>query len=232
MTTTPYDVFIDFVQCEDQLAAFVREKERAERDIKTFSQEKQTQKIALEKLREKLTELQKALVTHETEVASSRLKKSDTERKMDRITNPRELASLQHELTALVESIEKNETAVVQLWEAIEAEQVAVKTAEQILQQKIQEIGQREQALHDRIKTVQEFLVEQQKMCDLRSAIVRPEWLEKYRSLKTQTHNPVVAVVDGGCSGCFSKIPPQIIARVERHELVPCPLCRRLLYYV
>ena len=232
MTTTPFHVFIDFVQCEDQLGALGREKERAERDLKALAHAQQAQQKALEQLNNKRDELQKSITQHEKEVASSRQKKGETERKMDRITNPRELASLQHELTELEQFIEKTETAIVQLWEDLEAEQKNVATAGHELQENIKKSEEQEKVITDRLQQLHEALITHKKTCDEKSLQVKSDWLEKYRSLKTQTNNPVVAVVNGACTGCFSKIPPQIIARVERHELVPCPFCRRLLYHL
>jgi predicted nucleic acid-binding Zn-ribbon protein len=230
MIMTPFHVFIDFVQCQDKLILLSREKKHLEYNLSTLLSEHQIQKEMFEKLHENMRSMQKNLHDQEQGISTARVKKRETERKMDRITNPRELASLQQELEALEQAIGQHESEIVDLWGSIEIEQETIKASELQMQQKIKDIERQEHTIRQNLVAADNAIEEQKKLCEAKSKEVRPEWLEKYRMLKMQIDNPVVTIVNNACSGCFSTVPPQIVLRAERHELVPCPLCKRLLY--
>ena len=232
MEITPFHQFIDFVQCDDQMRAYVHLQAKLERELSQLQQEHLVHLDRVELVRVRVRAIKKDIDARELEILAIRSKKSNAEQKMDRVTNPKELMSLQSEVDQANSAIEQIEEKVMAFWQDLENMEAAVKSAEQLYDQHNVVFVKHEQELQTKIAEVRVQLSLLQKTCEEKSAAVRPEWLEKFKSLKLSVANPVVTLSDGGCGGCFNKIPSQVVVRLGRHELVPCPFCHRVLYQV
>jgi predicted nucleic acid-binding Zn-ribbon protein len=56
------------------------------------------------------------------------------------------------------------------------------------------------------------------------------EWLDNYHEMKEKVPDPVVALSNESCSGCFSMFTPADLQAIRRNSLVTCKLCYRLVY--
>lgn len=230
MNVTPFHLFIDFVQCDDKITACLHSLELINRELSKLQEEKAAQELLSEKEHALVRALRKEIDSCELENTSLQQQKKNTEKKLEHVANPKEYSSLQGEYMQITKSLEAVEEKMMAAWESFEKEQEKLKSFEKTDAQVKIDFAEREKTLREHHALFATGLEQLRKLRDEKAALVKPEWLEKYESLKTSVVNPVVAVKEGSCSGCFTKIPPQVQARVHRHELVPCPACQRLLY--
>ncbi|WP_461209335.1 zinc ribbon domain-containing protein [Desulfocurvus sp. DL9XJH121] len=64
-------------------------------------------------------------------------------------------------------------------------------------------------------------------------AVVPKPVLGRYEFIRSRIYHPVIVpVVDGVCSGCNIRIPPQIFIDLQKGEqIISCPNCQRLTYW-
>lgn len=232
MNVTPFHQFIDFVQCDDTITACLHSQASLNRDISHLNEEKVIQNQLLEKECALVRSLRKQLDTYELESKSLQQQKKQTEKKLEHVANPKEFHSLQAEYQQITQKLETLEEKMMAAWETLEKEQDQCHQAEQKDAHLRKEFADREKVLQEQLANSAENLTQLREERNAKAKLVKPEWLEKYESLKSHVANPVVAVKEGSCSGCFTKVPPQVAVRVHRHELVPCPTCQRILYEV
>lgn len=232
MNVTPFHQFIDFVQCEDKITACLHSQELINRDLTRLEEEKNAQNILSEKEHALVRSLRKQIDTYELENSSLQNQKKNIERKLEHVANPKEYSSLQGEYMQVTKSLEAVEEKMMVAWESFEKEQEHLKNFEKTDAELQTSFVAREKMLREHLDVFSTGLEQLRALRSQKAAVVKPEWLAKYESLKVNVSNPVVAMQGVTCSGCFTTLPPQVQARVRHHELVPCPTCQRLLYEV
>lgn len=232
MNATPFHQFIDFVQCDDKITAALHSQALIDREIAQLEQEKETQAQLFETEYALVRALRKQIDAYELENTALQQQKKTIEKKLERVANPKEYSSLQGEYMQVTQSLGVVEEKMMVAWESFEKQEENFKNFEKSNEQLKVAFAAREKQLAEHRDIFTSGLEQLRKLRSEKIALVRPDWLEKYESLRAQVSNPVVAVQSGSCSGCFTRIPPQVEARVHRHELVPCPTCQRILYEV
>lgn len=232
----------------------MKEQLKRLRDLQGLDLEKDALKENVEKLRSKLTEatafldsLSSALEQQKEQLEGTRALQADKEKelretesrlneaktKFHAVTNSREYAAAERE----VEGFKK---LVAQLQEEIGQLTTALSEAEASIQEKQSKI----EALRDELVAEQrsvEAAAEstearaaniEKKVRELASAI-RPDILGRYRFIRSRRPGKaIVAAVDGACTGCFMRLPPQLYIELQRGEtLEACQNCNRILYY-
>jgi predicted nucleic acid-binding Zn-ribbon protein len=232
MNATPFHQFIDFVQCEDKITACLHSQELINRDLVRLEEEKKVQNLLSEKEHASVRSLRKQIDTYELENTSLQQQKKNIERKLEHVANPKEYSSLQSEYVQVTKSLAALEENMMVAWESFEKEQESLKIFEKTDAELKATFAARERMLREHHDVFAAGLEQLRALRNQKAALVKPEWLAKYESLKVHVSNPVVALQGISCSGCFTTLPPQVQARVHHHELVPCPACQRILYEV
>ena len=232
MNVTPFQEFIDFVQCEDKITACLRSQDLIQRDLARLEEEKKAQSLLSEKEHALVRSLRKQIDAYELENSSLQNQKKSIEKKLEHVANPKEYSSLQGEYVQVTKSLAAVEEKMMAAWESFEKEQEHLKNFEKIDTELHVSFGAREKMLREHLAIFTGGCEQLMAERDQKAALVKPEWLAKYHALKALVSNPVVVMQGVSCSGCFTTLPPQLQARVHRHELVPCSACQRLLYEV
>jgi len=61
------------------------------------------------------------------------------------------------------------------------------------------------------------------------TARIRPQLLNRYERVSRTYDRTVVPVINEMCTGCFAKVPTSF--RYEKHAVVTCENCGRILYF-
>lgn len=198
-------------------------------------------------LRAKAAESQNAL-----EIARSRLKQTETERKaleleveakkqlISRYLNQQlqtrkneEYRALSNEIDTCKADIFKIEDREIALMEDGEAAQKdvargtqAVNEARKLAEEQMAQLGIREQNL-------KKDLADLEANRDELAAGVDDSTRARYeRLVKSKGENVVVGVQHGVCGGCHMRLPAQVLVTCQaQQELVACTNCGRILYY-
>ena len=148
------------------------------------------------------------------------------------VKNPKELASLEHEVASLRKQKATREDHLLQVMETVDARLVALHTTGEVLAAAELAWQQRQAGLledKDQIET------------QLRALKVRRDhmittipWsdLQLYDRLRRAKHGmAVAAIVNNICQGCHVTVPNSVLQQVKHgHEFATCPSCTRILH--
>ncbi len=151
-----------------------------------------------------------------------------------RVTNPKELASLQDEVASLQRWREKKEEELLEMMVATEEGEAALADAQAILTQ-VSETWRAEQgSLADEQTQLQARLGELAEQRESRVAAIGPEDVSIYERLRRRKAGRAVALVkDGLCQGCRMSPPTSQVQHARSgNELVFCNNCGRILHVV
>lgn len=144
------------------------------------------------------------------EVDTMRQKLAAEERRLfdGSVANPKELASIQHEVDNIKRRIEDREDEELAMLEAREAA-----------------------AAGSELTDVEQQLRQRRAERDRLAPAIDPEVLELYEDLRRQKKGVgAAALVDGVCQGCHEQLSAMELDRLRRNEGVPrCEHCRRIL---
>jgi hypothetical protein len=179
-----------------------------------LAEAKRKQKIAeweLEDLQEKVNSLNKKLYSAT-------------------IKNPKELLNLEHELESLKRELRKKEDILLDMMGEVETMQGEVTASSEKLERLEQERQQKQEALNQERAEVESQLVSlDQRKQELRGQI-NPGALQLYEETKLTKGQAIARVEQGRCQGCHVTLPMTEWRRARSGELVQCGNCGRILY--
>ncbi len=182
---------------------------------------------------ERLHAAQAALRDHELRLSTTegKQKKAEGELYGGRVSNPKELASLQEDIASLSRTRDHLEDQILSLLDQVEAlksEAGQTRRAAEALDARLTaHVAQFEEA-RDRLD------VEIAGLSADRAALaarVEPRLLKKYEGIAAQEGGVgMVAIVGGFCGGCRNDVPARFVSRIREGGIVTCERCHRILY--
>jgi predicted nucleic acid-binding Zn-ribbon protein len=182
-------------------------------------------RLAKRRARMKDLDLEVSSLSHKIETDEQRLYSG-------RVTNPKELASLQDEVASLRRWRDKKEDDLLEVMVAAEEGEAALADAQAILTQ-ISETWRAEQGdLADEQAQLQARLRELNEQRESLVAAIGPEDMAIYERLRQRKAGRAVALVkDGICQGCRMNPPTSQVQHARSGtELVFCNNCGRILH--
>jgi predicted nucleic acid-binding Zn-ribbon protein len=182
-------------------------------------------RLAKRRARMKDLDLEVSSLSHKIETDEQRLYSG-------RVTNPKELASLQDEVASLQRWRDKKEDDLLEVMVAAEEGEAALADAQAILTQ-ISETWRAEQGdLADEQAQLQARLRELDEQRESLVTAIGPEDMAIYERLRQRKAGRAVALVkDGICQGCRMNPPTSQVQHARSGtELVFCNNCGRILH--
>ncbi len=182
--------------------------------------------------RQHLEELQHQQRTTEWQIDDLSGKITPAEEKLysGRITNTKELASLQHEVEGFKAHRGQLEDKVLEIMEQVEPADAGVATTSEELK-KIETEWQRQQqqlsADKERVKAIISDLKDKRQAL---SDKIDPQTVALYQQLRKQKVTAVVRVEQGICGGCRISLSTANLQQVRGGKLVQCTNCGRIMY--
>jgi uncharacterized protein len=141
---------------------------------------------------------------------------------------------------ALENQIEATNKAIAEIEERELVVMEAVEQAEQVRDEKSQELADEQKLVdvelgkfQERIANVERELEETRALRKRDAEAVDPEWLSRYDRIFQHVGDYALVEVDENhtCGGCHMKIPPQAVHDARKLDsMTPCMYCGRLLY--
>ena len=190
-------------------------------------------------LQSKLTSEQKRLddLTHQQHSAeweiddlSGKFSKEEEELYSGRIKNPKDLASLQHEVETMKAKraqLEDNALVIMDKVEQVEANAATISQELKAVEAEWQSQQQKLSAEKEQLET---------KLSDLKNrresllAEIDPQVAELYHKLSQQKKPAVAKVEQGICGSCRISLPITDLQQVRSGNLVQCSSCGRILF--
>jgi predicted nucleic acid-binding Zn-ribbon protein len=148
-----------------------------------------------------------------------------------RISNPKELASLEEDIAGLARVRDQLEDKILALFDEVESlkrtateGQAAARAAEGRLTAHVAAYERERDRLDRDIASAD---AERARL----AAAVEPRLLKKYDGIAAQEGGVgIVAIVGGFCGGCHNDVPARFVSRVRAGDVVTCERCHRILY--
>jgi predicted nucleic acid-binding Zn-ribbon protein len=148
-----------------------------------------------------------------------------------RISNPKELASLEEEIAGLARVRDQLEDRILVLLDEVET--LKRETVERQSTARVaDERGTAHAAAYERgrDRLDRELAAAEGERARL-AAAVEPRLLKKYEGIAAQEGGVgIVAIVGGFCGGCHNDVPARFVSRVRAGDVVTCERCHRILY--
>lgn len=181
----------------------------------------------------RLHECQAAIKDHELQLAGTEAKQRKIEGDLygGRVSNPKELSSLQEELAMLARTRDHLEDRILTLLDEVEVLREQASTAEAArtaLEQRLATHVAEYEAARTRLDSEIETLTAERSAA---AARVEPRLLRRYEGIAAQEGGlGIVPIHNGLCGGCHNALPTDFVARVRDGQIVICERCRRILY--
>ena len=224
-------------------------------DVQEIDQGIQEIQQALEQLPEELkaTEaalalLQEGQAAHLQQLEDLKAQRRDTETEMaemeDGIKKSRqrlmeiksniEYKAMLKEIAFKEEQRDQRETRILELMDRMEQENQAIAAKVQELQEKEEVLARQRLAVATEMAKLQEELAALEKQCRKLRKGVPPQLLKRYEFIRQRRNGTAVAkVVDGVCMGCNMNILPQQFIDLQKGmEILQCPHCQRILFWI
>lgn len=176
---------------------------------------------------------QAALKDHELQLAGTEAKQRKLEGDLygGRISNPKELSSMQEELVMLARTRDHLEDQILALLDQVETlkeDATAGAAARTALEQRLAAHLADYESTRARLDAEIEALTADRAACASR---VEARLLKRYEGIAAQEGGVGIVAIQGGlCGGCHNALPTGFVTRVRDGQVVICERCRRILY--
>ncbi len=169
-------------------------------------------------------------VEWEIEDITSKLSSAQETLYSGRITNPKELSSLQHEVENIKNQRDSLEEQALEIMEQVEAASNELV----VLSQKLDEVTKHWQQDQKRLKdTIKELEISLSDLKDAQQHFLKGidnETVGFYRKLRQKRGRAVARVEQGICRGCGISLSTAELQRVKGDRIIICNSCGRILY--
>ena len=186
----------------------------------------------LELERQHLEELKRQQHSLEWEIDDLVTKLTTAEEKLygGRISNPKELTSLQHEVDGLKARRNQLEDELLEIMDQVEVATLSVATLSNELKTMETEWDSQQQRLSAEMEQLKTTLSDLEHKWELLSARFDSQAVELYQKLKKQKGEAIAKVEQGVCQGCRISLTTIEMQRARSSSLVQCSSCGRILF--
>lgn len=228
--TNPFTTALLLVKLDHTVLLLEKEIQKSTAAREQQQAQAETEQKKLTSAQAQIHELRKQLAQYELEDKTALGQERALEKKLDASGSAKEFQALTRELEELRNSKKQIEEKVLSVWSNLEEAQEQVPALEAQVRQQLGILEQQKQTLDAHLVELQEQLAQERAKREGYCALVDPEWLSKYETMRLSVANPVVPVVNGTCSACSFDIVHADLMQLERHVFLPCRGCYRLLY--
>jgi uncharacterized protein len=221
------------VQEADSRLAGARTKRAALDDGTSLRAEVEAARAVLSAAVSRLHDAQAALRDRELalKTAEAKQKKAEGDLYGGRVSNPKELASLEEDIGILARARDRLEDEILALFDKVEqytAEAAAARGALDALETRlVSHLAQFEEG-RDRLDAEIAALAAGRQEA---AAAVEPRLLRKYEGIAAREGGVgMVAIIGGFCGGCRNDVPAHFVSRIREGHVVTCERCHRILY--
>jgi len=146
------------------------------------------------------------------------------------IKNPKELASLQHEVEGMKARRDQLESETLEIMNQVELAEASVASKSSELERLKAEWHSQQQQLSGEMEQLKAIVSELKHKWELLAANIDPKTVVFYGGLKERKGTAVVKVEQGICRRCRISLPTTELQQVRGGSLVQCSSCGRILF--
>lgn len=231
--TEVIEALIELQTVDDEIREFQVQRDELSTNLNTLKKILEGMSSELEDKREKLAEANRFYTDQQEELRADGERMAHAKQKLAAVTRTKEYAAIQRELDNIRKKYGEDEAELKRLGEAMEEYQASIAAQEVKLAELEAEVAREEAANVDRLSHLTEQI---QAVDGRRTAIttrIEDRITRRYdRVLARREGRAVVEALNGKCTGCQMRLPPQLFILVQRLEtLEACPACQRFLFF-
>lgn len=143
----------------------------------------------------------------------------------------KEMQALEEKITNQRQRIGRMEDEALALMEEVEQRRQQLREEEETFKKHERDSSARDRKLKARMTQVTEEISQANQGRSEVAKGVPAHFLSRYEELHSRFNDPVVAIVNGSCSGCKLKLSGNTVERARSSvEIVTCEHCSRILY--
>jgi predicted nucleic acid-binding Zn-ribbon protein len=147
-----------------------------------------------------------------------------------KITNPKELSNLQHEVNTLKGLSDQQETRALEAIESAEAAEKALASATDNSHKLEEEWQQQQKQLKTDIESLDKTLADLTEKRRLLVSQIEPPVVDLYEKVRKQKKQAVAKVEQGICRACRISLSASVLQKARAGQPVLCGTCGRILF--
>ena len=220
-------------EIDEQIQELTAQNEELPEVIDELESERKQARSLLADVQGRFEDLAKERKRMERELEDLQAKLADLSAKQLAIKTNEEYAALSHEIGFVKTEIERKEDAILAILEQADGASREVADVADQTEARDRELLERAEALRGELSRLGDALAVKR---DERLRVAKridPSVLERYeRILASKGDSALAPVLDGACSGCYIKLPPQTVIEIKRADrLIECQSCGRILIF-
>src|SRR5262249_30655394 len=138
MTQTPFEQFISLVEVDQKINSLNKLIKSLEQENAVGKQADDANRAALEKIKQKVHDMQKEVDSKELEMKTLDLQEADQKKKLETVANHKEYSSIKAEIDVLKKAQHGLEEGLMQAWNQLESARKELEAANQQYEQQHQ----------------------------------------------------------------------------------------------
>ena len=202
--------------------------------VKGMDDELRTARTKVEKEKEIIEELEKERRKKEKELETDKDKIKKLEAKLYEVKTNKEYQAFLKEIEAARIANDKTEEDILVLMDKVEEIKKDYTSSTAHLKIREKEIETEKIKIEKDIQSMDKIIAELKTERDNLLSVVNERLRSTYLVLREKRSGIAVSTAKNGvCLGCFMNIPPQLFIEVTKNrELIQCPSCGRILYFL
>ena len=230
MADTPFDRFIDFVECKQQHTALSGKYNTLQNKRDALEAEITERQKVLDEEHSEVEALKREVHLVELEGKSLRDREQEIRRRLPQVSNQKEYIALTKEVDEIERVEDTNENRLLSLFETAEQREVELSKHTSTFKACLNEQTKQHSELIMQCDRVQKEIVEKQETCVALEKLVEAEQLSEYKRMAATLDSPVVLVDADHCLACRFRVANKDLVQLRRQILVQCKNCYRMLY--
>jgi predicted nucleic acid-binding Zn-ribbon protein len=181
---------------------------------------------------QQLDELRRRQKSAEWEVddISSKITAAEQQLYSGKITNPKELSSLQYEVSTMKTRRDQLETKALETIDQVEVAEKSLAAASNELKKLEDEWHRQQHQLSVEIEHLKSRLADLKQKRQQLSGEIETQAVELYEKIRQQKRPPIARVEQGICRGCRISLSASELQRIRSGDPIQCGSCGRILF--
>ncbi|MFH1458647.1 MAG: C4-type zinc ribbon domain-containing protein [Candidatus Omnitrophota bacterium] len=217
---------------DSEIYALNHEKEVKPQEIKALEEAFEQKKQSLAGLEKNFLDLQKQRKDNELELASKEEDAKKLQTQLYSLKTNKEYQAMMQQIGGVKADASVIEDKILGLFDQADKTKNDVEKEKQRLEEEEKVFLGQKKKTEDRIKAIDDRLVQLEAQRKQVTPEVEPKILTQYeRIMKNRDGLGIVSVKNNSCGGCNMFVPPQVINLIKMYErIITCEICNRILY--
>jgi len=230
MPDHPFAALLDLITFDDTIRTMHGQVDVLKKEVAAIKVQQQEMLGTFENVRRKRIDAHKAVDELELKMKELTAIEKVKKERLDESEDHKVYRALRTEIDSVQRAQQSVETALIAAVNTHENVEKEFEEQKEVYGKKNAELDAAHKEAEAKIMTLTADVVESETARKKKEEKVPEEWLERYAAMRMRVEDPVVPILEDGCSACFQPVTSQDKIRLTRGALIQCQGCFRLLY--